>query len=289
MKKHLLILILALPMFFWQGVKGQGYEDILIPNSSTWQIAHKQLAGKFIDTIYLKDIINGYKEVWYKGNYFYFEEVNIGKVRSNNDNSRLYFKTSPYINTHDTTEKLIFNLNLSIGDTFSFGYYVDTVANVFYLNGLKHIEFKNISTNWGEKVRFIEGIGPNTGIFVNYLGILDPYVICKYEKDSLIYVTQNTNFIGCALNTQIVNDHLSLYNIKISPNPAKEFFIISVENFSAHKNAFLYIYNINGISILQEIIDKNKYIVDISHLKSGIYIVRIIIDDTVTHIKLIKQ
>jgi len=269
MKKHLFILILTLPIFVWQGVKGQQYQQVVIPNSSVWLIAHDQLAGRFIDTLYAKDVSNSETELWYKYNQLVF----IGVTISDTSNSKLYFKPSQTISPNDTSVKLIFDLNLDVGDTFTFGNYIDTVANVFTLNGKKHIEFKNANTNWGEKIRFIEGVGPNIGVFVNYLGILNPFVACKYELDSLVYVTLNDNFNGCMLlPTDIKKNNLESM-VEISPNPFSDF--IEIRSNLLDAKTMVSIINITGQKLFESEINSEIFIIPTNNLLPGIYFVNI--------------
>ena len=269
MKRNLLILIFALPIFIWQGVKGQQYQQVVYPNSSVWLIAHSQLAGRFVDTLFAKDVSNNETELWYK--FSDSQLIFIGNTISDTSNSKLYFKPSQII-SQDTTFKLIFDLNLAVGDTYSFGNYIDTVASVFTLNGKKHIEFKNSNTNWGEKVRFVEGVGPNTGVFVNYLGILNPFVACKHELDSIVYVTQNVNFNGCNLSTQIQENDLE-FLIEVYPNPFSDF--IEIRSNLLDTKTMVSIINITGQKLFESEINSEIFIIPTNNLLPGIYFVNI--------------
>ncbi|MBI4646923.1 MAG: T9SS type A sorting domain-containing protein [Bacteroidia bacterium] len=295
MKTKFLIFIFFILLFFVQTVRGQVYLPVVKPDTSIWYLAHKQLAGNIMDTLFAKNKIGEYIEIWVRQQYGEGEDIYWGKIKSNPDNSKLWFVVSPDWFPYDTTEKLIYDISLTIGDTFTFsnyGNFTDTVEDVFYENNLKYIEFKNKNTNWNEKVRFIEGVGPNTGIIVaEYLGILDPYTVCKYERDSLFYVNQNDNFIGCTFNTSDIKSSNWMNHISISPNPFFHVLHINIIDSLIYQNDKIYIQITNTYGqVVHNSKSKNTNVLTINtwDFNPGFYLLSIITNKEVLTKKIIK-
>jgi len=278
MKKHLFILILTLPIFVWQGVRGQEYQQVIKPDTSIWLVAHNQLYGSFVDTLFAKNQQGDFTDIWFKpcyGDPFCENLYYFGKFKASSDNSKLW-----YVAPGDSIENIIFDLDLQVGDTFYYKVSIYDqyliVDSVYYLNNLKHIEFTPELVNWNnDKVSFIEGIGPNISLFYAYLGcgILNPFVACKHELDSLVYVTLNDNFNGCKLSTQIQDKDLG-FLIEVYPNPCADVLQIKIEAFYDIEAKFNF-YNINGQLVKSEILQNNgtgNFSINVSHLPKGMYI-----------------
>lgn len=250
MKRNLLILILALPIFIWQGVKGQEYQTVIKPDTSIWLVAHNQLYGSFVDTLFAKNKQGDYTEIWFKpcyGDPFCENLYYFGKFKASSDNSKLW-----YVAPGDSIENIIFDLDLQVGDTFYYKVSIYDqyliVDSVYYLNNLKHIEFTPELVNWNnQKVSFIEGIGPNISLFYACFGcgILNPFVACKHELDSLVYITQNENFNGCNLSTQIQDKDLE-FLIDIYPNPFDTEFHVYMKDEQNIHVSYIEIFDIVG-------------------------------------------
>lgn len=282
MKLKVFFSILILIVFV-KLTKGQEYVQLIKPDTSIWLIAHAQMAGKYIDTVFAKSKVNAYTEIWYKGIFYNNKLTYCGKIRSNTDHSKLW-----YILPDDTTETLIFDMNLEIGDTFNFGNYYDIVDTVFFVNNLKYIEFKNLKTGWDENVRFIEGVGPSNSIVsewaILYPGMLNPYTVCKYENDSLFYVNQNPNFIGCEFNTIGLHDQ-SRDKFKIYPNPVNGYLIIEVP--LQYEPIHFILFDLKGQTIKQSHL-RTENSIDMSELAQGVYILKLVTGYNVYYERIIK-
>jgi hypothetical protein len=78
---------------------------------------------------------------------------------------------------------------------------------------------------------------------------------------------------------------LSNSSINIYPNPSSDF--ISINNNSEH--ATLQLFDINGKLILTKRLSANENKLDISTIKNGLYIAKIISPDNVKTTKIIKN
>ncbi|MBK8806818.1 MAG: hypothetical protein IPO21_09285 [Bacteroidales bacterium] len=173
----------------------QTYKPVIGDNYK-WLVAHKQLAGDYIDTIYTQVDTGG----WYKLNYhgvFYNRQVKkIGYLKSSKNNDTLWFVESGY------PAKIIFDLNLQEVDSFSIDWMKYKVDSVKYVENKKYI-YLNGKNHWDEKLSIIEGVGVSYSFipFVVDFTMLNPQIVCMYENDLLVYSTLNENFIDCNLNS----------------------------------------------------------------------------------------
>ena len=74
-------------------------------------------------------------------------------------------------------------------------------------------------------------------------------------------------------NTLRLNEYGRLHNTKVYPNPAKD--ILTVD-LSHDNNIELYLYNITGEMVLKMRVNSNPVQINVSGLKSGIYLLSII-------------
>jgi hypothetical protein len=227
-----------------------------------------------------------YINLRYRGTMNYGEYAYVGKLRPDSINSKLW-----YIAPNETEEVLIFDLSLQKGDDFVFNYYTSKVDSVYYINGLKYIEFE-ATTDWDEKIRFIEGVGPNLSLIWAWesSGILSPYCACKYDNDDVVYINNNKHFNQCDLNTTGMS-HFNNYNpIIISPNPVRDKLEIKIINIETYSKVELLISDINGKILLKQKLLDNQNKIDISEYMPGIYLLRINFDNSTSNsFKFIKQ
>lgn len=269
MKKWIYILIV---LFFNLGfLKSQTYKPVVKQDTSVWLFAVGQLSFS-IDSFYAKGEKNGYIEIFYNGDQFNTQIGYWGDIRSNTENSKLWLKAPD-----DTSEVLIYDISLNKGDSFyhvRFNVYI-IVDSIYFLNGLKHIEF-NIGTEWKDKVQFIEGVGPNQTLFWPWLSS-NQYVVCKYEKDSLIYHTPNENFRYCkGINTYNIDKYNFREDIIIFPNPFNNYLFIQLPDYIENKDVIVKIMNLTGkIVFKKNKVEDKEIFIDTSFLKSGIYIVSV--------------
>lgn len=276
----LFLLIYILGLFFHKGF-GQTYQKVAIPDTTTWLVAQEQLFGRFIDTLYAKNQIDDQIEIWF-GSSGFDEPIFMGFLRASEDNSKLWFSPN---GTSKNEELLVFDLTLEKGDTFYLGSTLTTVDTVFYRDNLKHIEF-DISTIWDENLRFIEGVGPNISVaWIAHPGILEPYVICKYD-DALFYVAENPNFIDCNLDTTNSEEMDNYYEINIYPNPFEDCFRIYV--FSLSNKTEIIILDMKGRIVFNDTLLNGYNEICLASLQPGSYIINFLCNKTNYKSKIIK-
>jgi hypothetical protein len=89
-------------------------------------------------------------------------------IRETEDAAQLYV-----YDVYTGREYLVSDLNMQVGDTFpapdiwdwDWQYQDLVVEDVYIKNGLKYIQFENTLTYSDHKLVFIEGVGPNIGLF----------------------------------------------------------------------------------------------------------------------------
>ena len=280
MKIKLFLLIILLVLIFHKGF-GQTYQKVAIPDTTTWLVSQEQLFGRFIDTLYAKNQSDDMIEIWF-GSKYGDEQLFLGLLRSNEDNTRLWF--TPY-GTGNNEEMLIFDLTLEKGDTFYLGSTLTTVDTVFYKDNLKYIEF-DISTIWDENLRFIEGVGPNISVaWMAHPGILEPYVVCKYD-DALFYVAENPNFIDCNINTTNSEELEYYYEINIFPNPFEDCLRIYVSSLG--NKTEIIISDMKGRIVFNDTLLNGYNEICLASLQTGSYIINVLFDKTIYKSKIIK-
>lgn len=79
-------------------------------------------------------------------------------------------------------------------------------------------------------------------------------------------------------------------DIKLSPNPAHEQFILDWESFSTYKSMEMFLIDLNGRVVLKETIRSERTELDTSHLPNGTYLLKFIMDSEIVKMdKLIIQ
>ena len=177
-----------------------------------------------------------------------------------------------------TVESLLFDFNLSVGDslpdmTSNYGCNnpPGTVANIdtVYLGSqaLKQFHFPPGIFN----KTLYEGIGSSGGLI--WSGSLCQAIevggcLIAYKKgiDSL--------YINCGLGTTGILGTSKKEYINIFPNPTSEHFTITFSDFI--NKGLVEIYNIFGEKVIQEIIDStNKKVINLKNTSTGIYFIKV--------------
>ncbi len=276
----LFLLICLIALLSYKGF-GQTYQKVAIPDTTTWLVAQAQLSGRFIDTLYAKNQTDDKIEIWF-GSKYGDEQMFLGLLSSNEDNSKLWFAPE---GTSNNEEILIFDLTLEKGDTFYLGNTSITVDTVFYRDNLKHIEL-NRSTIWDENLRFIEGVGPNISVaWMAHPGILEPYVVCKYD-DTLFYVAENPNFIDCNLDTTNSEELYDYYEINIYPNPFEDCLLVYISSLSTKTK--IIISDMKGRIVFNDSFSYGYNEICLNYLQSGSYVINFLFNKTIYKSKIIK-
>jgi hypothetical protein len=218
MKRLIVSLCLSLLCF-----NSFAYRSIFGQNTTAWRISWRTMESWDHDSFYVqKDtLVNAiaYRKVLSSVYYWSFllrEDTTSGKVW--------------YRNINDSVENLVFDLSLQKGDSFNvrganemlFADTVETVDSVFYLNGLKHIQF-NVPSNKADTPFFmIEGIGGTYSVLWKTMGIMvgDYMLHCAYKDGVNVYSDH------CYPNNiQKVEDK----DVDIYPLPANDYLYIRDE------------------------------------------------------------
>lgn len=269
MRQTQFILLRSLLLLFMTGVlnaaSAQSYENVISSDSTSWDIAHQELFGIAMEKLYTKKHPDStYSTLFIFG--LYNDTTSVGSIREETNSGKIWYK-----DIFNTDEKLIMDMNLDLGDTFEVKPGImSEVDSVFYYEGKKIIRF-DLQTRWDESVMFIEGTGPNIGIFYPLYGFDSHYAACKYNQNTLAYVNSNANFDECSPISTGINDNSYNNKIQLYPNPAKSLLKIELPK-SFRSKTEIEIKDISGKVILQKVFNKKTFALNVDHIKQGIYI-----------------
>jgi hypothetical protein len=224
-----------------------------------------------------------------------------GMLREDTSSGKVWYKAVGWDSLHysDTVEMLAFDFSLKQGDSFdvysvnygcstilSLGDSTRIVDTVYYVNGVKHIQFVSAYDPGGfyeEPLVMIEGIGCNWGVVwkaCNTFMVSSHYLLCSY-KDGVQTFYNNKKFNGnCNGPTSVATIASSVGNeIEIYPQPANNF--LYFKNKGKAKIAGVEFVDMRGVKFsVQGFTRKgNDITIDISTFVSGIYTVWINLDD----------
>ena len=295
MKTKILFYIIIISI---KGIFAQTYQYIPIPDSGAIWSEVYYFGEPYPDTVlkppsYERFTVNGEDTIINGKTYnklymFYNNEFNlnnsiyIGGIREENKKVYLFCDSaihegksfySSYSNEH-----IIYDFNLNVGDTF---YYENKNIEQAY-KIVTNIDSILIDNTYRKRFYFynlpfwVEGIG---NIFEGFLyngptpiGAYHNEFICFIKNDSVLYHNNNNN--NC-LPTSI--KHLFDKQMCAYPNPSVNYINFKIEyNYND-----ITIYNINGKKVCK-INVKNKNIVTIKNLTSGIYIYQLSSDNKLT-------
>ena len=94
----------------------------------------------------------------------------------------------------------------------------------------------------------------------------------------------NYNFDGSA-TLGVDNNALILEGLKVYPNPIKDRITLSAKNVIKDMS----IYNLLGQEVLKSAVNSRDFSLDISTLKTGIYTVKVVINESVRNFKIVKE
>lgn len=254
-----------------------------------------QTYHSFVDTNKVWSVVEGYSLFSFNTFYYKFKGDTIinnlvyNKMLANSDSNMVnpwqYHAAlredslhKVYIIQFNQPEKLLYNFNLQVGDTFHYSQICNLVVNSIDSVQLINGEFrKRINFYSGLNYHWIEGIGSEDGplnIAVSYCDIdFNAELNCFTENDTLKY--KSTTFNSCYFSNtalrEIKNDL-----IKIIPNPAQN--QLQIISNAKIKNGSITIQDINGRKVLNQSIVQSS-IIDTSSLKNGYYVLYFYEDD----------
>lgn len=250
----------------------QAYESIFGDSITSWSIYTTGIDNANTDslTTVFDTTFNNYNYKYVQKHYYY--GLN-GFIREDTNQGKAWF----IADYSGATEKLIMDLNLTVGDTFYVNYYGNLIVDsVYYLNNKKHIQFDrliyayDINNNYGSKpFTFIEGLGSNAGIIYQHTCCGD-YLLCA-SKDNIQTYSDSTFNGSCDIYWVGINELDNESKWKLAPNPFNEFTVLSVENKATILSKVI-IYDIHG-RVVKSINNINSHQVKISkdQLQTGIY------------------
>ena len=191
----------------------------------------------------------------------------------------------------DTVEVILYDFGMEIGDQLiqhtwwtsdSVRTVVDT-SSILLADGYYHKQLHTILD--GDFQIWIEGIGSDGGLFDPYFYEFEWFSFdfnCFWTNNNYIYGEDSCDIIEMELD---IENNSGLNNIKIKPNPFKDY--ITVSNLPAGANAVVRIYDMVGREVLYSKLENFK--VNGSQLHSGIYSIEITADGTTVYTqKIIK-
>jgi hypothetical protein len=274
--------VFALWFFSSQTAVSQ-YQSIFGQYSTEWVFEWHNLDFGGEDTVYVqKDtMVNGllWKKIGVKYNWFYYKG---GLLREDTLEGKVWYKGLYLENsTLDTSEFVLFDFHLNTSDTFDVsnmwsGYrgtttFENTVDSIYYINDVKHVQFKGIyySAEPAEPYIFIEGIGGNLGVlWKQYSGILQvQYLLCSY-KDGIRSLYDNKRYDGdCSPITSSASDlKLNGALINVYPIPCSN--ELTIETEGPEKFDVMRIFNSVGALVLQA---PYQPVLDVSRWQAGLY------------------
>lgn len=243
------------------------------------------------DTVTLNNQWYYYFPYW--GGFYLREDTMTGQI----------FRYVPECNT----ELLICDLSLSVGDTFIMPHQSIeipiVVDSVWYHNSQKYIRFRNCGywprlfsdaspDSMNFPIMFVEGVGPNYSPF-GWLpedfyctggNDFSPLLLCVHKDGDLVYMADER--AGCYQYLQGLRNNV-LSTLKLYPNPAKK--KINLEIGETTVGGHLYISDMWGRIIYQELISSKKTSINISNLSVGVYIVAYIVGQKKYTTKFLKK
>lgn len=258
----LIMVLLLLASSAW----AQPYQPVIASDSTSWVVAHGELFGIVTEDLYTnKHPDSAYAALFLSG--LYPEAIYAGKVREDANTGKVW-----YTDIYNNAEKLIMDMGLGLGDSFEFqtGTFGE-VDSVFYLEGRKIIRF-DLETQWDERVMFIEGVGPNIGMFYPVDGYDSHYAACKYNEGALVYVNNNANFDGCVASPIGLSETPEMVGVRIFPNPASSYLHVGLPH-DVQGNTVVQIADIAGRIFVREMLDEKNNQLDVSWLRPGTYLV----------------
>ena len=157
--------------------------------------------------------------------------------------------------------------------------------------GLRYCSFENC---WGsndvpgpepnEEDIYTCGLGLYYSIYAE--GVIHPYDPGYAHSSELIFSQKNGVDCGYEAFLGISEKPVATDSFLLYPVPAKDF--ITVETALAN-GSWLSIYSIDGMEISKQQLSETKTQIDISQLKSGIYMVKLLTGNSVTIRKLLKE
>lgn len=250
-------------------LQGQVYESLFGVDSTRWNITivHSGLLQTVSYVTEGDTVLNGqdYTKIGTINQYAYR-----GYLRQNTTHSKAWF-----IGHSDTTEYLVMDLDLNVGDSMYFNIPYEEqfykVDSVYYLNNRKHIQFDFPTEYLGYPYfTLIEGLVSNLGFtFVDeYAGVVaETNLLCAYKDGIQIFDIGEP----CYMQSTSTNEISSKLNLKVFPNPVDDYMNIEFLEVQV-KNYTMYLMDLTGKVLQSKIISSNDLTrVATNEMSAGFY------------------
>lgn len=173
-------------------------------------------------------------------------------------------------------EFLLYDFSIGQGDSIQVGYFepiylhVDSISSIMINGTLRKQYWMSYNGLPDYQETWIEGLGSDKGIIWSGSALLIggwTYLLCVHEDDELIYM--NPDYNVCYLLTNITEK--TKEQIQIYPNPAKN--NLTIINPESIKIESVSLHDLMGRQIIE--FEPISLLLDISHLSSGIYLLKI--------------
>ena len=278
MKTFVLYFVLLLPILTF----GQ-YQEVLT-NDKSWNYYSSNFWEQMDSCVIHSDSLIGqttYKVIVTDRDTF---PINIiGFVREDTLTGKVWKRTSLPI---PSGEILVYDLSLGLNDSIEMGFYTYFVDSVYYQYGRKHIRLHDATQL--DTCLFIEGIGTTGNMFITDEYSFDynqSILLCAYDSTGNIFTNTYKGWINyvdsgiyCRADIFIGNNKIELYQpeVSICPNPSRGFFYIKTNQQLG--DIEMNIYNMMGQKVRQPsnlFINHAREKIDVSFLKSGVYIINL--------------
>ena len=283
--KSIIRITFVFSLFYYANANAQSYQSIFGKTTTSWTIEWDNLdINAYSEYFVVRDSIfneRSYKIVF--GN----DGGTYALVREDTLAGKIWLVVvTPNCSFPDTSEKLVADLSLQLGDTFNISQIDMNVANpgdtfiivdsVYYDQGQKHIRFvspDSVSQGYlTEPITFIEGIGPNYSLLwnINQCNVyLDKYLLCAY-KDGIKAKYDNLRFNGdCSPVLSSLVNVATDNKVNIYPNPTNNK-LYGTLNYP--QKSSLQIFAIDGSEVIpSQSIQQSYFELDVSELPAGLY------------------
>lgn len=161
----------------------------------------------------------------------------------------------------------------------------------YSFNELNSVWFVDANNGYavGSKGTIIKTTNGGTNWSIQTSGTIKDLFSVFFTSPDTGYIVGNNGTILKTLNGGLawVKDELKTDLINIFPNPSSS--KLNIESIDINKEMIITILNINGQEIIYRSIKDKKFQIDISNLNSGIYFLKIVIDNKVEFKKIIKK
>jgi hypothetical protein len=194
---------------------------------------------------------------------------------------------------YDTTEFILYNFNLALGDSTTIPilgnpitYQYATVYDIdFFMIGFQSHKRIRVSGWFGNSFDYVEGVGSPQGLLYPENSYIDSWndLYCFSRNDTIMYNNLFATYYpgNCWITTDIENTELKQEAKSIYPNPTNNVIHIDNEDLT-----HVEVYNIFG----QKLIKTTNSSIKLKDFEDGTYFIRTTyIDETVINSKVIKQ